>query len=396
MPFIYRRLLRLGTSILLLTASVAVLAQQPGRAPISQDLDKPSANPRLARIEVRPGTGKIIAAVAPGVIYGSTDEGASFNKIGDIPFRADAFLQCCAVLYEVPRTVGSIQAGTLLYSADFCYQGIMSTDVYSSQDEGRTWTFLSAPVQGGSCRDGRAVKKDGLWEPEFEVSADGALVMFWSDETDLCCSQKLSQIRTYDGSTWHDMRNTVALTDHLARPGMAVVSKTPSGFYFMTYELCGTAHCDVMYRTSRDGWDFGPATEAGRRIVTRSGRYFQHAPRNIWFATPQRNEEAGFGQSKTGALVVIGQVLHEANNSVSRQDGEILFKNSSEDGSGEWMSAPAPVKVPEAAAETYNVCQNYSSSLLAVRRGTGLLELASDRNAQGICASFYAAEPFHP
>lgn len=25
-------------------------------------------------------------------------------------------------------------------------------------------------------------KKDGLWEPEFEVGANGALVMFWSDD----------------------------------------------------------------------------------------------------------------------------------------------------------------------------------------------------------------------
>lgn len=209
-------------------------------------------------------------------------------------------------------------------------------------------------------------------------------------------AQKLSQIRTYDGSTWQDKRDTVALTNHTARPGMAVVSRTPSGFYFMTYELCGTANCDVMYRTSRDGWDFGPVTAAGTKIVTRSGRYFEHAPRTIWFEPQRRDEGTGLGRRNAGELVVIGQVLHESNGSVSGQDGEIVFKNSSEDGSGEWTSAPAPVKVPNAASVNYNVCQNYSSSLLPVRGGTELLELASDWNPQGVCASFYATKPFRP
>jgi hypothetical protein len=371
--------------------STTLVAQQADRTPISLDSNRPSANPRLVRVGSEGDRTDIIAAVAPGVLYESLDEGNSFHKIAKIDFRSEAVLQCCAVLYEVPRSVGSIKAGSLLYSADFCYRGMMSTDIYSSQDHGRSWTFIGAPVQGGACRDGKAVKKDGLWEPDFEVSADGALVMFWSDETDPCCSQKLSQVRTFDGSHWQDRRDTVALANRAARPGMAVVSKTPSGTYFMTYELCGTANCDVMYRTSRDGWNFGPVTNSGKKIITKSGRYFEHAPRNIWFGLGRGSDAAGAGE-----LVVIGQVLHEANGSISPQDGEIIFRNSSQDGAGEWTSAPAPVKVANAASGPYNVCQNYSSSLLPVHDGRGLLELASDWNDQHLCTSFFGSESFHP
>jgi hypothetical protein len=177
---------------------------------------------------------------------------------------------------------------------------------------------------------------------------------------------------------------------------MAVVSKTPTGTYFMSYKLCGTANCDVMYRTSRDGSNSGPLTNSGKKIITNSGRHFEHAPRNIWFGLERVNADVGFGGANAGELVVVGQVLHEANGSVSAQNGEIISRNSSQDGSGECTSAPAPVKVPNAASGPYNVCQNHSSSFLPVRGGRGLLELASDWNDQHWCTSFYGSESFHP
>jgi hypothetical protein len=142
-----------------------------------------------------------------------------------------------------------------------------------------------------------------------------------------------------------------------------------------------------MYRTSRDGWNFGPVADTGRKIVTRSGRYFEHAPRNIWFGSRPGDEGFESGGPTQGELLVIGQVLYERDGAVSQEDGEIIFKNSAEDGSGEWTSAPSPVKVPNAAASNYNVCQNYSSSLLPVREGAELLELASDLNAQVIVSA---------
>ncbi len=69
-------------------------------------------------------------------------------------------------------------------------------------DQGRTWSYLAIPVVRGS-------REHGLWEPEFTLADDSALVMFWSDETDGCCSQKLVQMRIYDGTTWRDQRYIV-------------------------------------------------------------------------------------------------------------------------------------------------------------------------------------------
>jgi hypothetical protein len=288
----------------------------------------------------------------------------------------------------MPQTVGTITAGTILFSADYCEGDVMSTNIYSSSDDGNSWTFLAAPVRGGKCQQNskgvyQGVSGDGLWEPEFEVSSDDALVMFWSDETDPCCSQKLAQIRTYDGMAWQDRQNTVAGTSHSSRPGMAVVSKTPSGKYFMTYELCtsGSTLCPDMYRTSSDGWNFGPPADLGTKVATSSGLYFQHAPRNIWFPPSASNN---------GGLVVVGQMLYQQNNSVSSQDGAVLFVNSSEDGSGAWATMPAPVSVPNAGLPTYTTCPNYSSALLAVKNNSSLLEMAS--NTEGRCRSFYATE----
>lgn len=365
----------------------AVPAQAASGTPITNDVHVSTANPRLVRITHGAAKGTIVASVAPGVIYQSTDEGSTFTKLTEIQYPSTLTWQCCGVLYELPRTVGSISAGTLLFSASFCEGNVASMPIFSSSDDGHTWTFLAEPVSGGECIKDKEVQGDGLWEPDFEVASDGALVMFWSDETDPCCSQKLSQIRTYDGMTWQDKKDTVASDNHTARPGMAVVSKVPSGKYFMTYELCGTANCDVMYRTSDDGWNFGSQSNMGTKIVTASGRYFEHAPRNIWFQPDD---------SKDGTLVVAGQVLYEKDGTVSPQDGEVLFANSSKDGAGKWTSIPAPVKVPHASAPHYNVCQNYSSSLLPVKDGSALLEMASDWNANPIhtCTSYYASEPW--
>lgn len=204
-----------------------------------------------------------------------------------------------------------------------------------------------------------------------------ALVMFWSDETDGCCSQKLVQMRTYNGSTWQDQRDTVAGTAHDDRPGMAVVSKLPSGVYFMSYELCGPALCKVYSRTSRDGWDFGAASDMGTEVRTKAGEYFEHAPANVW--------------DPKGALVLVGQVLFKGDETVSPKNGQVLFANASADGTGSWSLVPAPVRVP-GAFDDY--CPNYSSALLPDPDGSSILELTSDYNQDKQCVSYFASGHF--
>jgi hypothetical protein len=378
------RLNFLNTSLkqIMLAIFILVLGSVPAvaasRAPITNDLHGTTANPRLVRISHGDVKGTIVATVAHGAVYESTDDGSTFSKLTDIPFQSGTTWKCCGTLFELPRQVGSLQAGTLLYAATFCAGTTASIDVYSSSDEAKTWTYHSTPVQRGDCN---SQKHDGLWEPQFEVDSSGALVMFWSDETDSCCSQKLAQIRSVDGVAWQDEKNTVASNIQPDRPGMAVVSRLPGGIFFMTYELCGPAACTVFSRTSPDGWNFGPPSNMGKKIETVSGAYFEHAPRNLWIQTPMND----------GALLVVGQLLYK-NGNVSPRSGHVLFVNHTKDASGTWEMIPAPVKV-NVTAVPYKTCQNYSSALLPIKDGSALLEMASDWNALHICTSYYASEP---
>ncbi|WP_236657187.1 sialidase family protein [Acidisarcina polymorpha] len=342
--------------------------------------------PRLVRIlhgEQRDG---IVASVSPGVFYESRDDGRTFQEIGAIPSVEGITPKCCGTLFEAPRQVGSLSEGTLLYAGSYCGGSdgkTASIEIFASIDDGRTWTHHSTPVQRGSCV---SAENDGLWEPEFEVDEEGALVMFWSDETDPCCSQKLAQMRSLDGTTWGDEQNTVASKVRTDRPGMATVSRLPSGIYFMSYELCGPAACTVFYRTSYDGWTFGVPSDTGQKIQTLSGEFFEHAPTNRW--------DAGFHQGE-GALLLVGQYLMTSGGANAPNTGRVLFVNTSRDASGEWKAIPAPVHVdmtPYLGKANYNNCANYSSALLPVERGSALLELATAPSSLSTCGAYYDKE----
>src|SRR5690349_627794 len=215
--------------------------------------------PRVVRLAHGPANvnGRLIASTN-GIIFQSNDDGASWSRLGPVPTVGGSSERCCATLYELPRAVGSLAAGTLLSAASYFSGGVPAIEVYVSTDQGAHWTYHGTPVRAGDA-------SHGLWEPEFEVANDGALVMFWSDETDPCCSQKLAQIRSYDGLHWQDRADTVRSTIPNDRPGMITVSPLPNGHFFMSYELCGPAACTVFSRVSVDGWYFGDPTNMGTR-----------------------------------------------------------------------------------------------------------------------------------
>ena len=330
--------------------------------------------PRVIRIEhsTSGADGDLIASTN-GQIYISTNNSKTFSYLDTVPQISGSTEYCCADLFEMPQTVGSLTAGTLLFAATYYVGATRAIEVYSSTDNGKSWSYSSTPVSGGD-------SAHGLWEPEFSVADDGALVMFWSDETDTCCSQKIAQIRTFDGTSWQDQTNTVASSIYADRPGMAVVTKLPNGTYFMSYELCGPAACTVFYRTSQDGWNYGNPSNTGTKISTVSGQYFEHAPTNAWSPSVV---------SGNGALILVGQVLYNANGAVSSQNGKVLFMNTSPDGAGPWYAISAPVQVPTAYD---NYCPNYSSALLPSPHGNSILELASDYNSQDQCVTYFSSE----
>jgi hypothetical protein len=319
--------------------------------------------------------GQIVASTN-GNIFLSTDQGVTWTFRGTVPIVTGSTERCCGTLYEMPQTVGSLQAGTLLFSASYFSGTTPAIEVYTSTDQGRTWNYSATPVTRGDINH-------GLWEPQFSVANDGALVMFWSDESDPCCSQKLTQIRTYDGTTWRDLSNTVASAVQTDRPGMAVVTKLPSGVFFMSYEMCGPAACAGFYRTSTDGWNYGSPSFTGTKVQTVTGQYFAHAPTSVWSPSMV---------SSNGAILLVGQVLFESNGAVSSQNGKVLFVNLSSNGSGSWYTIAAPVQVPTAYD---NYCPNYSSALLPATDGSSILEFASDYNSGNQCVTYFASEAWN-
>jgi hypothetical protein len=344
--------------------------------------------PRVIRLSHGPAAtnGKLIASsdVGSGIdaagapshpLFQSVDNGATFTPFGTVAAAPGSGELCCSTLFELPVAVGDLPAGTLLSAGSYLSGNTPAIEIYISRDQGATWKWYATPVIRG------AGKTRGLWEPEFSVASDGALVMFWSDETDSCCNQKLAQIRTYDGKTWKDLSNTVAAPTYNPRPGMARVSKLPNGHYFMSYEICGTQQqCAVYSRTSTDGWNFGPPSSLGTEITSTTGQFFEHAPSNVW--TPK-----GGGN---GELILVGQELHEANGSVSASNGQLLFVNQAVDGTGNWSVAPAPVPVPTAYSDP---CPNYADTLLPSADGSELLQLAGDYTGSKTCQIYYGMLP---
>ncbi len=147
--------------------------------------------PRLVRLTYGPAAsnGWIVASTT-GKLFVSKDDGKSFEFMGNAPVRDGSRLRCCETLYELPKAIGKLPAGTLLYSATYSVgatptpvaatppasfrdQGVPSIEVYASTDQGAHWTYLSTPVEGRGEKG-----TGGLWEPAFSVARDGALVMF--------------------------------------------------------------------------------------------------------------------------------------------------------------------------------------------------------------------------
>lgn len=302
-------------------------------------------------------------------IYASSNTGASFARVGVINDADFSTGLCCGTIFQLPRAVGSLPAGTVLWAGSVGQDAAnrrMKIKVYRSSDNGRSWSYLSAVV---------AANTGGLWEPEFSIANDGALVMMYSDETNTAYSQRLVKTRSYTGTSWQDQTDFVASSVQSDRPGMAVVSKLASGSRMATFELCGPAACTVFYKTSSDGWNWGDSHDVGSAIRLADGRYFAHAPYNTVLPN--------------GGILVVGQVLMNGNGSVATANGATVFKSASGSPAGPWTTIAAPVSVPGAYD---NYCPNYSSPLLPVANGNSVLEFAS-RVQSSHCIMYYGRGP---
>ena len=130
-----------------------------------------------------------------------------------------------------------------------------------------------------------------------------------------------------------------------------------------------------ILRTSADGWDWGEPTEPGLRPETAEEHYFTHAPNIAWSAQGSEN----------GTLLLIGQLLEQADGTAAEGSGSTVLLNVN-NGAGAWTDVPAPVRVPEADD---NYCPYYSSALLPTDGGRSVLELAT-RYDGPMCKAYFA------
>lgn len=345
--------------------------------------------PRLVRISNNPtpaNNGRMIASVTsfPGgvgeeQIYASDDNGATFRRLSTINDPLFARGLCCGGLYELPQAVGALPKGTLLWAGSVGGDtpgSPMQIRIYRSNNRGETWTYLSNCATASVNRS-----SGGLWEPEFTIAADGSLVCFYADETVPGFSQMIQRVTSTDGVNWSAPTRVVASGIAVDRPGMPVITKLPSGRYFMTFELCGPAACTVFYKTSANGLDWGAASSMGARVESEDGRWFLHTPTNTWAAVPG---------TPNGRIFVTGQIL-SGPGGVGSGNGRTVFYNDSVDGSGKWKVLPAPVTI-NAMPTTTNFCQNYSSPLLASADGKTLFGLATDfdnSSGRAVCRTYF-------
>ncbi|MGH7881627.1 MAG: exo-alpha-sialidase [Candidatus Dormibacteraceae bacterium] len=333
---------------------------------------------RLAHSGIANGT--LVASVVDadsgtGVIYRSLDQGVKFTEIGDIRDPLASHGLCCSTLFELPKQIGSMPAGTLLWAASVGQNSAprrMALDLWRSQDQGATWAPLSACQLSNNT--------GGLWEPELSVDKSGELACYYSDETSpQQHSQSLQERFSSNGINWSTAYPIVAPNNVALRPGMSIVIPLANGSYYMTYEVCGTHDqydCAVHFRTSADGRKWGTPTDVGPMITTAAGEYFTHAPFVAW----------SNNGSLHGRPVLIGQQFRESNGAIAPASGRVMLINTKE-GRGSWLPVKAPVAVPSPDA---SYCPNYSSALLPLSPSSKrLLEIATAYDGK-VCKPYYA------
>jgi len=159
-------------------------------------------------------------------------------------------------------------------------------NVYTSDDQGANWRFLSTITRN----ENPAGRKDrGVWEPVFTRLDDGTLSVVYADETRAdetpSFNQVVSQQLSSDGGRTWSPAVTIASQagGGKLRPGMPVMARRPDGGFLMVLETCGEdSQCPVSYKTSPDGrtWPEGLGTPmADQRcgphvMTTRSGTMF--------------------------------------------------------------------------------------------------------------------------
>ncbi|KAK2810406.1 hypothetical protein FQN50_002895 [Emmonsiellopsis sp. PD_5] len=168
-------------------------------------------------------------------IYTSVDQGLTWTHLSDVADTVNGWgMRYQPHLYVLKNALGTFPAGTLLVAGNSIPQdlSLTSIDLYASTDQGVTWSFVSNIAKGG-----RAVGVNGetpIWEP-FLMEYQGQLIIYYSDQRDPAHGQKLVHTTSTDLLSWTPVVNDVAEV-YEQRPGMATIALMPNGEYIYFYE----------------------------------------------------------------------------------------------------------------------------------------------------------------
>lgn len=348
-----------------------------------------SANGTMLATFSHSGTG-VTKANFP--IYRSTDGGVTWSSspISTVTDTQYGWDLDGPTLYELPRAEGTLPAGTLIASGtawnhgDYTQQAV---EVFVSTNQGASWSYRSSCASESGMANSTG---HGIWEPEFDVAANGDLVCYFSDERPSTngYAQVLAHVVSTDGgATWGSEVYDVAVQNGVERPGMATVVNLPNGTYAMTYEDCKAGYdpdqaCDVYIKTTSNAESWNPSS-LGTRIQTSDSRFLLHTPYLTWSSAGGAN----------GTLIASGQrVVAGTDGSLTEQpeSGHVLFVNHSL-GTGSWDEITTPVTTSPTggydAGET--ACAGYSSPLLAASSGNTFLMMAGVHVSTGKCETSF-------
>lgn len=372
---------RLITTTLVALLALSSLAPTPAGASPKVLTGEESRYPHAIRLEHGSHRGAILVVLdrfQDVDVLRANRSGQRFRKISRFSDPEASHALCCGHLYELPRQVGDMPAGTVLWagSVGLKSEGLKAR-IWRSRDAGETWEYLSECARAGG--------GGGLWEPDLSVDADGRLNCYFADETDPGHSQYIGRTTSVDGRNWSAKQKIVAVRPGAYRPGMPQVKRLPTGEYYMMYEICAQPNqyfCEAFHRTSPDGVHWGDPTWFGERPTTKDGKYFAHTP-SIVLAP---------NGTKRGRVILMGQMLMSADGKVDPGNGRTVFvsENGGADG---WYEAPAPVPVPGARDDN---CPNYHPAGVASLDGASLIGFASDYVADGVCHTSWATSDLPP
>ncbi|WP_084717678.1 RICIN domain-containing protein [Streptacidiphilus carbonis] len=274
-------------------------------------------------------------------IYSSDDNGATWTHLTDVVPGNDfssLIKTSQPFLYEVPQTVGSLAAGTILLAGNIMPSDKSSTRlvIYKSTDHGASFSYLSTVDTGGPATydPSPTSTTTSVWEPSLAVDKAGALVCYFSDERQKASGilQAVSyRVSSDGGSTWGTEGNVTAIANDSDRPGMITVTPLPNGTYMATYEVVNRPSqtlntAVVYYKFSSDGVTW-TASDLGTPIRLANGRGLGSSPYVKWVAAGGPN----------GMVVVSAKWALDSSGNIS--GGQNFYVNYNL-GQGPWERLP--------------------------------------------------------